>query len=310
MSSGFVTQQKKTLRKRLPSVGELDINKVTFGTKTRNKSGQGYYVPIYHDKKPLSFQCRGLFVTFAGTSSKDDNLKIPPTQRSYGILTDAIKDQCKWLPGGKGDGPALYKFQQELENLIESKVADNATAESWGCRNKVGKQMMTSIFVSAISEGTEKKDEDGKPTGEFYNPSIRFPLRVARDKTKTLVDAFTTKFNTPSGPLEVLPSTITTKTDGNQIPYGTFAILTVSYGRMWIGDVKFKVTTYVNEAQLLMPERTELVSDSFLTEPVDDYNNETVKTTSPSNSNEQEQEQEQDDDDDDLDSELDGILGE
>jgi len=269
MNTGFVTQQTRTYRKSLPSVADLDINKVTFGTKTRNKSGQGNHVPIYYDGKPLSFQCRGLFVTFAGTSKKDDNLKVPPTNRSYAILVDAVKDRCKWLPSGVGDGPALYKFQKDLEDLIEKNVLDEKTAESWGCRNKVGKQKMTSIFVSSISEGTEKRDENGSPTGEFYNPSIRLPLRISRDKTGTLVDAFTTNFKTRPESLDLRPSTITTK-DGNLVPYGTFAIVTMSYGRMWVGDMKFKITAYVNDVTFQLPEKVELEADDFLATPLEE----------------------------------------
>jgi len=268
-NNGFVTQQHKKYRKRLPIVGELDPKKITFGNKTKYQSAPGNFVPVFYESKPLSFQVRGAFITFAGTSQKADNLKVPVLQRSYALLIDGVKNQCPYLPGSKGDGASLYKFQRTFEDIIETKVQDIETAKKWGCtfkqRNRETRQMedVPSRFVPAISEGVDKRDANGNPTGEVYNPSIRFPLRIACDKNRNPLDEFTTKFKDEYGnKLDIRPSNI-----NDVVSYGTFAIMHLSYGRMWVGDGKFKVTVYVNETTLLLPRKTTYETDSFVTEP-------------------------------------------
>lgn len=262
-------------RKRLPTLDDLDIANITFGVKSSYKSTPGNFVPISYNNKPLSFQLRGLLVTFMGTSQKRENLdKYKLLERRYCCLVDAYNSTCEYMPNGQGDGKKLYEFQKKLESLIDQNVQNLETAKKWGCYSerkskKTGKNKpVIHDFLSAICEPTPKKDENGQDTKELWNPSIKFPLRIAVDKKRNPIDAFTTVFEDEYGnKLDIKPSNV-----NSMVPYGTYAILSVSYGRMWIGKTEFKITVYVNKATLLFPKQISYETDSFITNNPSDNN--------------------------------------
>lgn len=308
--TGFTTQTTQTQRLALQSVSSIDVNKVECGNKTKNKGGPGNHVPIFYNKKPLSFQAKGLFVSFAGSSKKQQAEHKDPVQRAYSLLINGEHEECEYLPNKKGEGPAFLQFNKDLCEKIETIVEENS--EKWGIEVKrkdkaTGK--MTSFpaeFKPSFSEGTRKKDkETGEETDEFHPDSVILPLRTVKENNVP-VDKFTTKFiNAKTGKeMNITPTNI-----NESIPYGTFAILSLNYGRLWLGSGETKITIYCNEAKLLLPNKNTFSTDDFIgVDDDDEENSENDGSENDDGENDDGDEEFENNNDDELDENLDNDL--
>jgi hypothetical protein len=304
----FIKTEKKRTNSVLPTPDTLDVDKINIGEKKQYTGAPGEFVPMSYKNGPLSFQARGLFVPYAGTmTAKNQRDNTDVLDRSYGIMVDVGNEECKYLSGNKNDAKELKKFTQNLEDKIEqlknekNKNGKYENAEKLGCTYKKEKKsngekinkIKLKELKSLVSEGSPKLDkETGKETGEVYNPSIKFPLRLARDKnTKQKIDAFTTEFVDEKGKkLNIKPSNI----DG-QIPYGTYVILNINYARAWLGKTEYKITPYVNKAILLLPKKVAPPQemDNFITSDDENENeNENEKNNDDNNENNNESDNE------------------
>lgn len=289
-NTGFVTQQKQTKSRTLPTPDKLDHTKVEVGKKDNYKGSPGSFLPLKYDGRAVSFQARGLKVSYCGcTTKKDERDKTAELDRSYGIVVNIEDTDCQFVKGGQNDAKSLREFTENLESRIDdqkdltNKDGDYVNAEKWGCTyvedvkvkdKNTGKRVKRKVtkvktLNSLISEGIQKRDkETGELTNEVYDASIRFALRLSRDKnSRKKVAAFTTVFKDPFGNvLNVKPSNV-----DKMIPIGSFVILKLNYARVWLGGKECKITPYVNEATVLRPKRDSSVevTDSFVVSPED-----------------------------------------
>lgn len=305
-NSSFKSNTKKTMAKStMLTVDDLNLKNITFGTV--NKKGSGKSVNIMHTQKPLNFQARGLLLSYAGTSKKPDNLKEPVLNRRYWLSINGEHETCQdengnpLIKGGKSDGPALFKFTKGLGNLIRKEL--ETKSGEWGLQKEVtlkgGKKELTDgEYVDIVSEG-KPIVKDGAETGENYPCSIQYSLRFKADEKdyNKKYEQFTTKFiNARTGELmKITPDNI-----NEVIGYGTFCVLSLSYGRLWLGDGKCKLTVYVNEAKLLLPKKTMTTTDDFLVAGESEENSSSTEDENEDEKNASNNEEDSDNVDEDL----------
>lgn len=273
-NNGFTTTTNKVMSKGLTSVSEIDPTTIKIGEKTKNKNGTGNHIPVMAKGKngnpmPLQYQARGVLITFAGCSKKSEAETSNPLERKYSMIIDGVKDECEFLPGGKGDGPALLNFQREFDAVSRRTLDDKGKA--WNLKKaELSPDVFGYKYSSLVSEGTFKKDKDGKPTTEKYNAGLSLPLRLQNDKDGKKLNKFTTRFINAETKQEI--TDVTCENVREKIPYGTMAILTINQFKYWVGENGIKPTVYIDEAKLLFPKKNSSYgSDDFINVGSEDF---------------------------------------